>query len=167
MLLLSFTVALRYYNCCTDGSTSPRNYGYLFVCSPAIIMGQCCWKSTLTDIYYVRSIQRFRRSYIVTNTDIGGYFTQEKRPQKHSKNVGFEVLTVIDANVAIFWDTAPCSAYVYRRFGEAYDFHLQGMPSHLLHTSFLLGRFSTLKMEVLRRFTYGLQGAIFQRTVTF
>jgi hypothetical protein len=28
MLVLSSTVASRYYNCCTDGSTSPGNYGY-------------------------------------------------------------------------------------------------------------------------------------------
>jgi hypothetical protein len=28
MLILSSTIALRYYNCCTDGSTSHGNYGY-------------------------------------------------------------------------------------------------------------------------------------------
>jgi hypothetical protein len=28
MLALSSTVASHYYNCCTDGSTSPGNYGY-------------------------------------------------------------------------------------------------------------------------------------------
>jgi hypothetical protein len=28
MLVLSSTVASRYYNCWIDGSTSPRNYGY-------------------------------------------------------------------------------------------------------------------------------------------
>jgi hypothetical protein len=31
MLVLSSTVASRYYNCCTDGSTSPGNYGYPLV----------------------------------------------------------------------------------------------------------------------------------------
>jgi hypothetical protein len=31
MLVLSSAVASRYYNCCTDGSTSPGNYGYYFV----------------------------------------------------------------------------------------------------------------------------------------
>jgi hypothetical protein len=28
MLVLSYIVASHYYNCCTDGSTSPGNYGY-------------------------------------------------------------------------------------------------------------------------------------------
>jgi hypothetical protein len=32
VLVLLFTVALRYYSCCTDGSTSPGNYG-LYFCS--------------------------------------------------------------------------------------------------------------------------------------
>jgi hypothetical protein len=31
MLVLSSTVASLYYNCCTDGSTSPGNYGYPLV----------------------------------------------------------------------------------------------------------------------------------------
>jgi hypothetical protein len=31
MLILSSTVASRYYNCCTDGSFSPGNYGYPIV----------------------------------------------------------------------------------------------------------------------------------------
>jgi hypothetical protein len=30
MLVLLSTVAARYYNCCTDGSTSSGNYGYQF-----------------------------------------------------------------------------------------------------------------------------------------
>jgi hypothetical protein len=32
--------------------------------------------------------------------------------------VGFEVLTAVVMNVAIFWDIVPCSPYVKRRFGE-------------------------------------------------
>jgi hypothetical protein len=28
MLVLASTVASSYYNCCTDGNTSPGNYGY-------------------------------------------------------------------------------------------------------------------------------------------
>jgi hypothetical protein len=31
MLVISSIVSLCYYNCCTDGSTSPGNYGCLFV----------------------------------------------------------------------------------------------------------------------------------------
>jgi hypothetical protein len=31
MLVLSYTVASRYYSCCTDGSTSFENYGYPLV----------------------------------------------------------------------------------------------------------------------------------------
>jgi hypothetical protein len=49
--------------------------------------------------------------------------------------VGFEVLTAVVMNVAIFCDIAPCRPYV---------------PSHLLHAGFLLSSFSTLKMEVIR-----------------
>jgi hypothetical protein len=33
VLVLSFAVASRYYNWCTDGGTSPRNYGYLSYCN--------------------------------------------------------------------------------------------------------------------------------------
>jgi hypothetical protein len=32
MVVLPFAVALRYYNYCTDGSTSPENYGYHLIC---------------------------------------------------------------------------------------------------------------------------------------
>jgi hypothetical protein len=31
MLLLASTVSSRFYNCCTDGSTSPENYRYSLV----------------------------------------------------------------------------------------------------------------------------------------
>jgi hypothetical protein len=40
--------------------------------------------------------------------------------------VGFEVLTAVDMNVAIFWDIAPCSTYVNQRFGGVYHLRLQG-----------------------------------------
>jgi hypothetical protein len=33
MLVPSFSIASRYYNCCTDGSTGPGNYGYLYLCA--------------------------------------------------------------------------------------------------------------------------------------
>jgi hypothetical protein len=29
ILVLSSTIALRYYNCCTDGNTSPGNYALI------------------------------------------------------------------------------------------------------------------------------------------
>jgi hypothetical protein len=45
--------------------------------------------------------------------------------------VGFEVLTVVVMNVAIFWD----SPYVCRRFGGTYDLHLQGRKSAEEETS--------------------------------
>jgi hypothetical protein len=34
VLVLSSTIASHYYNCCTDGSTGPRNYAYHGVTSP-------------------------------------------------------------------------------------------------------------------------------------
>jgi hypothetical protein len=52
--------------------------------------------------------------------------------------VGFEVLTVVVMNVAIFWDIAPCSPYFNRCFG-----------GHLLHAGFLLSWFLTLKRGVI------------------
>jgi hypothetical protein len=30
-------------------------------------------------------------------------------------------------NVAIYWDIAPCSQYIDRRFGRAHHLHLQGL----------------------------------------
>jgi hypothetical protein len=57
-------------------------------------------------------------------------------------------------HAAICWDIAPCSPYVKRRFGRTQHFHLQGRKSawvrHLIHAVVFLGRFSTLKKEVLR-----------------
>jgi hypothetical protein len=41
--------------------------------------------------------------------------------------IGFEVLTPVVTNVAIFWDIAPCIPYVNQHFGGTY------------HAGFLLG----------------------------
>jgi hypothetical protein len=38
--------------------------------------------------------------------------------------VGFDMLTAVVRNVAIFWDIAPCSPYVNRRFGRTYHVQL-------------------------------------------
>jgi hypothetical protein len=43
--------------------------------------------------------------------------------------VGFEVLTAVVKNVAIFWDVQPYSHYVNRCFGGTYDLNLQGRKS--------------------------------------
>jgi hypothetical protein len=43
--------------------------------------------------------------------------------------IRFEVLSTVVLNDTIFWDTAPRSPYVNRRFGEKYHFHLQGVKS--------------------------------------
>jgi hypothetical protein len=40
--------------------------------------------------------------------------------------VGFEVFTAIVMKIFIFWDIAPCSPYMSRRFGGTYRLHLQG-----------------------------------------
>jgi hypothetical protein len=45
------------------------------------------------------------------------------------RNVGFEVLTEVVPNVAIFWDIAPSSLYVNRRFRGTYHLHLLGRKS--------------------------------------
>jgi hypothetical protein len=42
---------------------------------------------------------------------------------------GFEVLTAVVVNVAIFWDIAPCSQYVDQRFKGTYHLLLQGPKS--------------------------------------
>jgi hypothetical protein len=51
------------------------------------------------------------------------------------KFVGFGVLTAVVMNVAIFWDIAPCSPYVNRRFGETYHLHIQGRKTAAKGTS--------------------------------
>jgi hypothetical protein len=38
MLVQTSTVASRYYNCCTDGSNSPGNYGYIIIIIIIIII---------------------------------------------------------------------------------------------------------------------------------
>jgi hypothetical protein len=59
MLVLSSTVASRYYNWCTDGSTSPGNYGYPVVrtCThtrPAIsIANSEIWNLSSVTIIYI------------------------------------------------------------------------------------------------------------------
>jgi hypothetical protein len=45
------------------------------------------------------------------------------------------VLTAVDMNVAIFWNMAPCSPYVNRRFEATYNLHLQGRKSAEQETS--------------------------------
>jgi hypothetical protein len=53
-------------------------------------------------------------------------------------------------DVAIFWDIAPCSRYVYRRFGGTYHVHLQGRKSVEKNTGLAKSDwFSFLKMEVI------------------
>jgi hypothetical protein len=44
-------------------------------------------------------------------------------------SIGFEVLTAVGMNVAIFCDIRPCSPYVNWRFGGTYNLHLQGKNS--------------------------------------
>jgi hypothetical protein len=59
--------------------------------------------------------------------------------------LGFKVLTAAVMNVAIFWDIAPSSPYVNRRFGEMY--YLQ---QHLADGFLLSYQFLALKMELIR-----------------
>jgi hypothetical protein len=40
--------------------------------------------------------------------------------------VKFEVFTAVTMKKAVFWDVAPCSSGVNRRFGGTYRLHLQG-----------------------------------------
>jgi hypothetical protein len=64
-----------------------------------------------------------------------------------NRSVDIETEIYWDKNVAIFWDISQCSPYLKQRFEGTYNLDLQG--SHLLY-AFLLGWFSTLKMEVIR-----------------
>jgi hypothetical protein len=75
------------------------------------------------------------------------------------KFVGFEVLTVVVMNVAIFCDLALCSPYVNRRCGEMYHLHIQRRKSAEKETSMqqvasqnaiFLSSFFTLMMEVIK-----------------
>jgi hypothetical protein len=91
-----------------------------------------------------------------------------------NKRIGLACNKVM-SNVAIFWDIAPCSPYVNRRFGGTYHHHLQRLkpvvPSHLLHGGFVLGCFRPWRwrwyVPPKCRFTYGLHGSISQKMVSF
>jgi hypothetical protein len=56
--------------------------------------------------------------------------------------------SLVQSNVAIIWDIAPCSLYVNCCFGGTYHLHLQGRKSAKPESAFLIGRFSTLKIQV-------------------
>jgi hypothetical protein len=45
------------------------------------------------------------------------------------------VLVVVVMKTANFWDIAPCSPYMNRRFGGTYHFHVQGRKSAEQETS--------------------------------
>jgi hypothetical protein len=49
--------------------------------------------------------------------------------QKTDNCARFEVLTMVVTNVVIFWDIAPCSQYVNRRFEGTYHLRLQDRKS--------------------------------------
>jgi hypothetical protein len=49
--------------------------------------------------------------------------------QNTQAHIGFEVLTAVVMNVAIFWDMAPCNSYVNGRFGGMCQLHIQGRKS--------------------------------------
>jgi hypothetical protein len=55
---------------------------------------------------------------------------------KQNKRVRFEVLTAVVMKTAIFWDTAPYSPYMKRRFGGTYHLHLQILKSDEQETSY-------------------------------
>jgi hypothetical protein len=44
----------------------------------------------------------------------------------------FEVFTAVTMKNAVFWDVAPYSSCVNRRFEGTYHVYLQGVSSHLL-----------------------------------
>jgi hypothetical protein len=49
--------------------------------------------------------------------------------------VRFEVFTGVTMKNAVFWDMAPCSSCVNRRFGGTYRLHLQGRKIREWRTS--------------------------------
>jgi hypothetical protein len=67
--------------------------------------------------------------------------------------VGIEVLTAVVIKFAIFWDIAPCSPYMNRRFGGTYHLHLQGANikhrfQQLLHCCVLHSRYLALAVSL-------------------
>jgi hypothetical protein len=54
---------------------------------------------------------------------------------KHGTPVGFEVLKAVVMKIAIFWNIAPFSPHVNRRFGGMNHVHLQGKESAEQETS--------------------------------
>jgi hypothetical protein len=51
----------------------------------------------------------------------------QERHLKVSTTVRFEVFTAVTMKKAVFWDVAPCSSGVDRRFRGTYRLHLQGI----------------------------------------
>jgi succinylglutamate desuccinylase len=64
----------------------------------------------------------------------------------------------------MFWDIAPCSRYMNRRFGGTYHLHLQGRKSAEKETS--EGRWLG-RITPKHRFIYRLHGAISQKMANF
>jgi hypothetical protein len=50
-------------------------------------------------------------------------------------HVRFEVFTTVTMKNAVYWDVAPCSSCVNRRFGGTYRLHLRGRKIHERRTS--------------------------------
>jgi hypothetical protein len=57
------------------------------------------------------------------------------KENKKVKYVRVEVFTAVIMKNAVFWDVAPCSSWVNRRFGRTYRLHLQGRKSRERGTS--------------------------------
>jgi hypothetical protein len=55
---------------------------------------------------------------------------------------------LVRSSVAIIWDMVPCSLHVNCCFGGTYHLHLQGRKTAEPESAFLLGRFSTQKIQV-------------------
>jgi hypothetical protein len=67
--------------------------------------------------------------------------------QTYILNVRFEVVTAVTMKNAVFWDVAPCSSCVNRRFGGTYRIVCSLQPPAYAGSS--LADFFTLKMEAI------------------
>jgi hypothetical protein len=80
--------------------------------------------------------------------------------RREKYRVGFEVLTVVVKNVAIFWDIASYSLYVYRHFCLAICYSLVSSSANFRHWTW------NWQVPPKRWLTYGLHCAISQKTET-
>jgi hypothetical protein len=89
----------------------------------AVGSSETSFKFYLPSLRYIREDVSVRIRMVL--------LTEACRKSKR-KEIRFEVLTAVVTKFSIFWDIAPCSTYMSRRFGGTYHFCLDTCPRWFL-----------------------------------